>query len=105
MIDQLKTIGIEKDKPFNPDARTQEILNDAAREAHAWLDHMYEGVFLPSDTRKTDNELSYGFNLLVKIPDRSVVKSYQVTSTATGYERVTIVSCPPSTMRNYWLTS
>ena len=38
MIDQLKTIGIEKGKPFNPDAGTQNILNDAASEAHAWLD-------------------------------------------------------------------
>ena len=42
MIDQLKTIGIEKGKPFNPDANTQKILNDAAREAHAWLDLKYE---------------------------------------------------------------
>ena len=47
MIDQLKTIGIEKGKPFNPDAKTQKILNDAAREAHAWLDLKYEGVFTP----------------------------------------------------------
>jgi hypothetical protein len=47
MIDQLKTIGIEKGKPFNPDAATQKILNDAAREAHAWLDLKYEGNFTP----------------------------------------------------------
>ncbi len=47
MIDQLKTIGIEKGKPFNPDARRQKILNDAAREAHAWLDLKYETVFTP----------------------------------------------------------
>ena len=33
MIDQLKTIGIEKGKPFSPDANTQKILNDAVREA------------------------------------------------------------------------
>ena len=26
-------------KPFNPDASTQKILNDAAREAHAWIDN------------------------------------------------------------------
>ena len=30
MIDQLKSIGIEKGKPFNPDAKTQEMLNDSA---------------------------------------------------------------------------
>ena len=33
MIDQLKTIGIEKGKPFNPEPNTQKILSDAAREA------------------------------------------------------------------------
>ena len=43
MIDQLKTIGIEKGKPFNPDAGTQRILSDAAREAHDWLDLKYQG--------------------------------------------------------------
>src|SRR5260370_15454304 len=42
MIDQLKSIGIEKGKPFKPDANTQDILNDAAREAHAWLVARYE---------------------------------------------------------------
>ena len=45
MIDLLKTIGIEKGKPFNPDATTQKILSDAAREAHAWIDLTYEGNF------------------------------------------------------------
>jgi hypothetical protein len=45
MIDQLKSIGIEKGKPFNPDAKTQDILKAAAREAHAWLDARYETVF------------------------------------------------------------
>jgi hypothetical protein len=46
MIDQLRSIGIEKSKPFNPDAKTQDILNDAAREAHAWLVARYEAFFL-----------------------------------------------------------
>jgi hypothetical protein len=39
MIDQLKSIGIEKGKPFSPDPGT---LNDAASEAHAWLGARYE---------------------------------------------------------------
>lgn len=47
MIDQLKSIGIEKGKPFNPDAKTQKILSDAMREARAWLDVQYEHVFTP----------------------------------------------------------
>jgi hypothetical protein len=45
MIDSLKTIGIEKGKPFKPDTKTQQILGDAMPEAHAWLDHHYELVF------------------------------------------------------------
>lgn len=47
MIDQLKSIGIEKNKPFNPDARTKEILESAAREAHAWLNAEYDELFSP----------------------------------------------------------
>ena len=47
MIDFLKTIGIEKGKPFNPDEKTKQVLNDAVREAHAWLDHKYENMFTP----------------------------------------------------------
>jgi hypothetical protein len=45
MIDQLKSVGIEKGKDFTPDATTQEILNRAAREAHAWLDLKYQAYF------------------------------------------------------------
>lgn len=48
MIDQLKSIGIEKGKSFTPDAKTQEILNAAGREAHDWLDVQYEAVFSSS---------------------------------------------------------
>jgi hypothetical protein len=42
MIDTLKTIGIERGKPFNPDANTQQILNGAIKEAHLWLDSRIE---------------------------------------------------------------
>lgn len=44
MIDLLRSIGIEKGKPFNPDANTQAILNAAALEAQAWLNERYETV-------------------------------------------------------------
>ena len=47
MIDPLRTIGIEKGKPFNPDAATQEVLAAGAREARAWLDEGYEALFSP----------------------------------------------------------
>ena len=35
MIDQLRSIGIEKGKPFNPDSKSQEVLKEAAHEARA----------------------------------------------------------------------
>jgi hypothetical protein len=48
MIGMLKSIGIEKGKPFAPDQATQAVLKDAIAEAHAWLDHRYESVFTTS---------------------------------------------------------
>ena len=38
MIDVLRSIGIEKGKPFNPDKKTKAALEAGAREAHAWLE-------------------------------------------------------------------
>jgi hypothetical protein len=48
MIDPLKTIGIEKGKQFNPDAKTRTILDEAAKEARAWLEIEYEASFSPA---------------------------------------------------------
>jgi hypothetical protein len=42
MIDVLKSIGIEKGKPFNPDETTRGILNEAVHEAHALLEARYD---------------------------------------------------------------
>ena len=47
LIETLKTIGIEKNKPFRPDARTKPILDEAAREARAFLEGKYESGFSP----------------------------------------------------------
>jgi hypothetical protein len=47
MIDQLKSIGIGRGTTFEPDQQTRKILNDAASEAHAWLDARYDVVFSP----------------------------------------------------------
>src|SRR5690349_325461 len=47
MIDVLKSIGIEKGKPFKPDEATRRTLNAAADEARAWLDLKYETMFSP----------------------------------------------------------
>jgi len=45
MIDRLRTIGIEKGKPFNPDTNTRSILDSAAREGRANIDAQYEANF------------------------------------------------------------
>ncbi len=47
MIDMLRSLGIEKGKLFNPDARTQESLQAGISEAHAWLSARYETAFPP----------------------------------------------------------
>jgi len=45
MIDQLRSLGIEKGKPFNPDQKTQDILGAAAKEAHELLSQQYDAGF------------------------------------------------------------
>jgi hypothetical protein len=44
MIEQLQTIGIKKGKTFNPDARTQEILGIAVKDAKKWLEENYAAL-------------------------------------------------------------
>jgi hypothetical protein len=45
LIDQLASIGIEKGKTFNPNARSSDILTEAAREARVWIETQYEALF------------------------------------------------------------
>ena len=47
MIDQLKTLGIEKGQPFAPSAETKKALNAAIREAHALLAARYDAGLPP----------------------------------------------------------
>ena len=47
MIDVLRSIGIQKGQPFDPDAKTQATLAEAAREARDWLAIRYEDAFTP----------------------------------------------------------
>lgn len=47
MIDQLKSIGIEKGKPFTPDAKTTENLDSAAIEARDYINDLYQKGFPP----------------------------------------------------------
>lgn len=45
MIDSLKTIGIEKGQPFQPDKETKRLLAEAVREAHQVISLKYERGF------------------------------------------------------------
>ena len=47
MIDQLKSLGIEKGKPFSPNEATKELLASAAREAGAVLEAKYDAGLPP----------------------------------------------------------
>jgi hypothetical protein len=47
MIDQLRTIGIEKGKPFAPNEATQKTLTAAIEEAKALLEKRYDAGFPP----------------------------------------------------------
>ena len=84
MIDPLKTIGIERGKPFDPDAKTQQILTGAIREAKAWFEARYDTLppfyegehwFFPSTEEMFRNVTSDW-----KTPD-----SYPVDARGTAY--------------------
>ncbi len=47
MIDQLKTLGIEKGKPYAPSAETKKVLKSAIEEAHAELAAKYDAGLPP----------------------------------------------------------
>jgi len=47
MIDMLRSIGIEKGKPFNPDAKTKSALKAGVLEAQAWLEAKYDAGLPP----------------------------------------------------------
>ena len=53
MIDVLRSIGIEKGKPFNPDAKTKAALEAGIKEAQVWLDAKYEAGFPALLRRRT----------------------------------------------------
>jgi hypothetical protein len=47
MIDPLKSLGIQKGKPFAPSDATRKLLASAAQEAHAWLEQRYDAGMTP----------------------------------------------------------
>jgi hypothetical protein len=47
MIEQLKSLGIEKGKPFAPDEKMKALLDAGAKEAHEYIAARYEANFEP----------------------------------------------------------
>jgi hypothetical protein len=47
MIDMLKSLGVEKGKPFAPDDRTTALLAEGGKEAQARFDVLYETLYEP----------------------------------------------------------
>jgi hypothetical protein len=47
MIDNLRSLGIEKGKPFNPSDANKAALASAAQEAGAWLEQKYDAGLPP----------------------------------------------------------
>lgn len=47
MIDPLKSLGIEKGKPFNPPESMKALMNSAVKEAGAWLEAKYDAGLPP----------------------------------------------------------
>jgi hypothetical protein len=88
MIDQLKSIGIEKGKPFNPSEATKATLAMAARDADAFLEAKYDAGLppffsptsrwtfpAPPDLIKVMQD-SYADPNLYPVDDRGMVYSY-----------------------------
>jgi len=86
MIDQLRSIGIEKGKPFNPDAKTQAILAAAIGDAKLLLEQRYDAGFpvfypgthwtMPALTETVDGQSSTYAN-----PDKYAVDARGVAYT------------------------
>lgn len=53
MIDQLKSIGIEKDKPFEPDRHTKSLLTKGIKEAETLLEAKYDAGLPPFFSEKS----------------------------------------------------
>ena len=70
MIDFLKTIGIEKGKPFAPDEKTKAIFDEAAREARAEIDLRYAELFDPPFNEGTHWALPASQDVAAGIADR-----------------------------------
>jgi hypothetical protein len=87
MIDTLKSLGIEKGKPFQPDAATKTVLASAAQEAHAWLAAKYETPGLPPFFSPTSRWTAPALPEVVKAQQNafSEPNEYPVDARGLGY--------------------
>lgn len=86
MIDQLKSIGIEKGKIFQADARKQEILNAAIKDAHNWIDKRYEKIFTPPFYEGTNWALPASADVVKSLPTNYTIPNlYPVDERAVSY--------------------
>ncbi len=86
MIDFLKTIGIEKGKPFAPDEKTKAIFDEAARNARAEIDLRYAELFDPPFNEGTHWALPASQDVAAGIQtDFADPNSYPVSSRGVTY--------------------
>jgi hypothetical protein len=86
MIDFLKSIGIEKGKPFQADARRKEILEAAIKDAHTLLDKGYEALFKQPFYDNTNWVLPASPNVVKAIGNNYEVPNiYPVSERAISY--------------------
>ncbi len=86
MIDQLKTIGIEKGKDYRPDAKMNEMQTAAIVDARTWIDDRYQRMFTPPFYEGTNWALPASPDLVKALmANYMVADSYPVDSRAASY--------------------
>ena len=75
MINQLKSIGIEKGRPFSPDAASKDILSEAMQEVHAWLDDVTRTAFRRRSTTTPDGRFPAHPSLSKPPPTDSAIET------------------------------
>ncbi len=86
MIDQLKSIGIEKGKPFNPDEQTRQTLVAAAIEARDYLDALYDKGLPPGPILGATMDYSQRWIMDMGIPGPDAGKGGKHLILPPGYD-------------------
>ncbi|WP_163409359.1 DUF1254 domain-containing protein [Flavobacterium ajazii] len=86
MIDFLKSVGIEKGKPFEADTRKKEILEAAIKNAGKWIDSRYQAIFKPSFYNGTNWALPASPDVLKALMSNYTIPNiYPVSDRAISY--------------------